>query len=41
MKYSKHIIRAKGDHLAYKELEPHVYAVAAEAYRSLFDNQRN
>lgn len=40
-KYAKHILSAKGNPLAYKDLEPHVYAVAAEAYRSLFDNQRN
>lgn len=25
----------------YKDLEPHVYAIAAEAYRCLFENEKN
>lgn len=40
-KYIKHIVNAKGNPLAYKDLEPHVYALAAEAYRSLFENEKN
>jgi myosin heavy subunit len=40
-KYAEHIVSAKGNPLAYKELQPHVYAVAAEAYRQLFENEKN
>jgi myosin-5 len=40
-KYVKHIIPAKNNPLAYKDLAPHIYAIASEAYRSLFDNDKS
>jgi len=42
-KYIKHILSEtnKSNPLAYKELEPHIFAIAAEAFRCLFENNRD
>lgn len=40
-KYIKHVVGAGDNSFAYKELSPHVYALASEAYRSLIANNRN
>lgn len=37
--YIGKIIVKKGGH--YKDLPPHLYAIAAEAYRGLFENEKN
>lgn len=37
-KYIQHIVKNKRN---YKDLEPHVFAVAAQAYRYLFENEKN
>ena len=32
----------KSDHpLAYKEMEPHIFSVAAEAYRQIFESEKD
>ncbi|KRX03464.1 Regulator of chromosome condensation 1/beta-lactamase-inhibitor protein II [Pseudocohnilembus persalinus] len=40
-KYYKEIIQSGQNSLAYKDLEPHVYALTAECYRQLFENEKN
>jgi myosin-5 len=39
--YIKIIVPARNSPLIYKELPPHIYAIAAEAYRSLLENDNN
>lgn len=36
--YIEHIVRNNRN---YKDLEPHVYAIAAQAYKYLFENEKN
>ena len=38
MRYIGEIIFKKASH---KDLAPHIYAIAAEAYRYLFENNKN
>lgn len=39
--YIKSIIQTHNAPMAYKELNPHIYSIAAEAYRSLLENHKN
>ena len=39
--YIKTIVPVRNSPLIYKELPPHIYAIAAEAYRSLLENDKN
>lgn len=40
-KYIRKIVPAKGNALIYKEFDPHIFAIASEAYRCMFDNRKD